>query len=82
MCAQRAATRTATKLLALGERDDRVGDRSAPRKWCGCVADRCDVARAIAYEVRCHLEARLAAEVTGDELLTLSHAALPVVIKA
>lgn len=35
-----------------------------------------------AYEVRCHLEARLAAEVTGDELLTLSHAALPVVIKA
>jgi serine/threonine protein kinase len=35
-----------------------------------------------AYEVRCHLEARLAAEVTGDELLTLTHAALPAVIKA
>ena len=37
---------------------------------------------ASALEVRAHLEARLAGELGSDEVLTLTHAALPTVIKA
>ncbi|NVB82748.1 MAG: serine/threonine protein kinase [Kofleriaceae bacterium] len=46
------------------------------------LAKNPDERPASALEVRGHLEARLAAELGSDEVLTLTHAALPTVIKA